>query len=355
MPSYLKSAGKIFIRFRILHIVYWAFIFLSLIHEREERFNEPFNKHLPDAIISTGTIIVCVYTIIYLLVPRLLRKNRVALFILASISAIALTAVVYALLLNFYNIYEEGKPLRNMPILAISHLIETFVNSSIFLAATLTFYWFQNDRKAQRTEKEKLEAELNYLKAQFNPHFLFNALNSIYILIDMDKKAAADTLLKFSDLLRYQLYDCAGKNISAASELSFLKDYVELETLRHGEFVEVNYDLPENIPYFSIEPYLLIPFVENAFKHVSKSPGRNNRIIIKAEVEKKSFHFNVINTYEQNCNEQIPKIGGIGLQNVRRRLELLYPGNHSLEIDESDGVYSINLMIYAKENEMSYH
>jgi sensor histidine kinase YesM len=318
------------------------------------QFDEPLTHHLPDVIISTVTIMGCAYTIVYYLIPRYLQKGRNGLFVLFTILSILTSALLYALLLDIYTWFEVGKLLRNLPILILSHTVETSLHSSIFIAVFLVYYWYKNDQLAKRFEKEKLEAELNFLKAQINPHFLFNALNSIFVLIDLDKTAASDTLLKFSDLLRYQLYECSGKSISLSSELNFLSDYISLESLRHGEYVNIEFEKPDKIPHFTLEPLLLIPFVENAFKHVSKNPAKKNFVRIKAEANNTTLRLSVSNTH----HKQAAMNGhdhGIGLQNVKRRLQLLYPEDHKLSIVDQDGLFTVNLTLYAKQYELHHN
>jgi two-component system, LytTR family, sensor kinase len=355
MPPLIRKLGRLVLRFRLLHIAYWAFNFLGLIHDRMERFHEPFLTHLPDAIISTGTIMACVYGIVYGLIPRYLRKNKNTAFILLSFGAILLTCVVYALLLDVYTWITEGLHLSNKLILALSHFFETIISVGIFTTVILVYYWYEADQRNRQFEQAKLEAELNFLKAQTNPHFLFNALNSIYVLIDIDKQQAADTLLRFSDLLRYQLYECSSSKVSVQRELDFLQDYIGLETMRYGEFVKVSYKRPEQVPHFPIEPFLLLPFVENAFKHVSKRPAGENWISIEAQVQEDHFAFRVANTCEEAVPGDVRRPGGIGLQNVKRRLQLLYPDRHQLDIDHDKGHFKVQLKIYADEDELHHH
>ena len=190
--------------------------------------------------------------------------------------------------------------------------------------------------------KEKAEAELNFLKAQINPHFLFNSLNAVYFLIDKQNAQAREALHKFSEMLRYQLYECGDSRIPIEKEIGFLKDYVDLQSLRVNENTSVEFNCGKEVEQFSIEPLLLIPFVENSFKHLSHfNEGRRNQVQINLSRQNGSMKFSVYNTTEPKV--ELEKNGGIGLVNVQKRLELLYPGKHELKVKEKDGWYSIDL------------
>ena len=156
---------------------------------------------------------------------------------------------------------------------------------------------------------------------------------------------ARQTLLQFSDMLRYQLYDCNNDQIPIEKELAYLKDYIRLQQLRKEKNYEVELQLGEGVGGFSIVPLLLIPFVENAFKHISHFSSKMNTIIVKAARENGSFHFGVYNTKERDSVSNEPNVGGIGLANVKRRLELLYPDRHELRIEDGIEFFEINFKI----------
>jgi len=192
--------------------------------------------------------------------------------------------------------------------------------------------------------KEKAEAELSFLKSQINPHFLFNSLNSVYFLIDKQNEEARDALHKFSDMLRYQLYECNGKKIPVEKEIRYLKDYVELQALRMNENTAVQFNCAPDVKDFSIEPLLLIPFVENSFKHISHYAAKQNSIKINVERQNGTLEFSIYNTTEGKQVTDIQQ-GGIGLNNVKKRLELLYPGKYKLKVEESKGWFGVELSL----------
>ena len=189
--------------------------------------------------------------------------------------------------------------------------------------------------------KEKLNTELDYLKAQINPHFLFNSINTIYFQIDKQNAGARETLLTFSEMLRYQLYECNGKEIPVEKEIGYLKNYVGLQRLRKDENYKITFSSANDVANFTIVPLLLIPFVENAFKHVSHFSKSDNEIKIALTRSDQMFRMQVFNTR----NLQPAEMGGIGLKNVRRRLALLYPGRHQLHIRETLETFEVDLQL----------
>jgi two-component system, LytTR family, sensor kinase len=223
-----------------------------------------------------------------------------------------------------------------------------------------------NDRRTQLLEKEKIEHELRFLRSQMNPHFLFNAINSIYVLIRKDAELASNTLLKFADLLRYQLYECNADRMSIEKEIFYLDNYIALEKLRRGNTLCTNYLVGEEVRHFSIAPLLIIPFVENAFKYVSSYPDRPNEVAVKLNCREGIFELTVENTVDEDDYIPVEMAGvyggrggveagggasggvvrgGIGLENVRRRLELIYNGRHQLDVRRGAKYFSVVLKI----------
>jgi two-component system LytT family sensor kinase len=205
----------------------------------------------------------------------------------------------------------------------------------------------KNQRYLEEVEKEKTKNELDFLKAQHNPHFLFNSLNSLYFQIDKTNADARGTLMKLSEMLRYQLYECNADRIPIDKELSYLKSYVELQRLRLEKNYSINFTIEDVVKDFEIAPLLIIPLVENSFKHVSHYTNKPNEINITLGYTQRTFTCNVNNTTEQtNRNTE----GGIGLKNLERRLELLYPEKFKLDVIEQENRYNTLLSIEISEN-----
>jgi LytS/YehU family sensor histidine kinase len=219
----------------------------------------------------------------------------------------------------------------------------------MFLAMSvkLTKKWIESRRKAQQLEKENLENELKFLRSQLNPHFLFNTINSIFVLIHKNPDLASDALAKFSDLLRYQLYECSGDQIPLSEEVAYLKSYLQLETLRQDQTkIKIEVDLADTTRQdLAIAPLLLIPFVENAFKHVGEAANTGKWIRIEMQAEGDTVSFRVSNSISLVKASQELVHSGVGLKNVKRRLDLIYPDKYELKVEEDDQKYQIDLTL----------
>lgn len=223
----------------------------------------------------------------------------------------------------------------------------TFYNLSIAffymafaVALQLSREWYEQREHIRKIEIEKLNTELDYLKAQINPHFLFNSINTIYFQIDKQNAKARETLSSFSEMLRYQLYECNGHDVDIEKEISYLKNYVDLQRHRKDDNYRIVFD-HHDVKGFRIAPLLLIPFIENAFKHVSHF-ATGNEIHIRLHRENGAFTMNVRNTCD-NSSLKSSTDSGIGLKNAGRRLELLYPSKHNLTIRNDMTTFEITL------------
>lgn len=290
-------------------------------------------------IIKVTDLALVIYLVNLVLVPKFLYKKAYPLFATLFISAVAVSSFLKMLVLSVV----LAQPLSSLNIkeAVYNNFVTQFflVLASIALKSALDYIQLQ--KRMAQVAKEKAEAELAFLKAQINPHFLFNSLNAVYFLIDKQNAQARKALHKFSEMLRYQLYECSDSRIPIEKEIGFLQDYVDLQQLRVAGNTSIQFSANE-VSDFSIEPLLLIPFVENSFKHLSHfENGKQNEVQIKLSRQNGAMLFSVYNTTEQKL--QGTESGGIGLINVQKRLALLYPGKHQLKTKESDGWFGVEL------------
>ena len=208
------------------------------------------------------------------------------------------------------------------------------------VAVKLLFQSIRDEHQLKELEKHNLQTELAYLKHQINPHFFMNTLNNIHALIDLDTEKAKETVLELSKMMRYVLYDSSQATISMEKEIQFLNNYIDLMKLRYTDKVSINLSLPEVVPSVKIPPLLFISFLENAFKH-GISYQQESYINFSLLVDEKEIQCLVSNS---NC-DQVTRQQGIGLENVRKRLNLLYPDNYTLEIDSTEKEYNVLLII----------
>jgi LytS/YehU family sensor histidine kinase len=283
-----------------------------------------------------------IYVTNYVLIPKLLYKKRYGWFVLAFIGMIVTSSLskmqIIGHLIHDARMFDLS---TNLKVRIYDNVIPHFFLVIAGAAFKLLYDHSKMQRRLTEMAREKAEAELSFLKSQINPHFLFNSLNAVYFLIDKENPEARKALHKFSDMLRYQLYEVKGTRIPIEKELSYLRDYVDLQKLRKDENYSVEFNCSPEVKGFSIEPLLLIPFVENAFKHISHKTGSTNFVKLDMTRSNGHFRFSIENSKEGERTTE--SHGGIGLNNVKRRLELLYPEKHELLIDNKADIYKVAL------------
>ncbi|HMQ63554.1 MAG TPA: histidine kinase [Flavilitoribacter sp.] len=288
---------------------------------------------------------VLVYGNAFAIFPRFLKDKDASRFTIRT-AALFLVSSLLELGLNYvyYRLTDEPvfHPFFVTPLL---HLFLNVLFWGLSAAYVLGKNHAEGEKLKSRLRQENLESELNYLKAQVHPHFLFNTLNNIYAMAEQEEsRETAEGIARLSGLLRYVLYDCKAEQVLLEKEVDFLGNVIQLQRLRLADDDDIAIAFNMNGDYRGrrIAPLLLMPFVENAFKH-GIDLKRSSFIRIDLEVQGDGLRFRVANS---SFNGQEPgKTPGIGLQNVRRRLELLYPGRHQLEVTERDRIFTVNLQI----------
>lgn len=205
--------------------------------------------------------------------------------------------------------------------------------------------WFKSEKQREELKVEKLNAELKFLKSQINPHFLFNCLNTIYSLAHKQSTQTEHAILKLSTIMRYMIYESNEARVLLSQELRYLHDYIEIQRLRLPKDIDINYQLDGDADRLQIEPMLLVPFVENAFKH-GISYTEDSFIDIAITTTENMIRLIVRNSH---FKERVAERGGIGLDNVLKRLELLYENEHEINIRETENQFIVDLKIVLKK------
>jgi LytS/YehU family sensor histidine kinase len=228
------------------------------------------------------------------------------------------------------------------------HFVNLLIITALSSLVRIPLDWLKMQSEKNELLTRNIETELQSLKNQINPHFLFNTLNNLYALTLKKSDQAPEVVLKLSDMMRYMLYECNEKEVLMEKEFRYIRNYIELEKLRYSSNTEIELNIDEGLMEKRIAPLLLIPFVENSFKHGSQSSLEKAYIKINAKLEEETLLFSVINSKPQVLPGQIhpKKQGGVGLVNVYKRLELIYPKRHILQIDDMPDSYSIKLIIH---------
>ena len=212
----------------------------------------------------------------------------------------------------------------------------------ILLFITISHWLFKQIKSIIRLKNEKAQTELMHLKSQVNPHFFFNMLNNLYGLVDKDSKKAQELILKLSDMMRYSIYDGQKETVLLSEEITYLQNYIELHKMRYHKTIDVKFKVDIEGNDFQIMPLLFIILLENAFKHGVENLRNNAYVHIDMKAENDQVNFDIENNFDNTItNEQ----GGIGMNNLKRRLELVYPKSHTLTIIKTDTVYKAQLNI----------
>jgi sensor histidine kinase YesM len=338
-------------RYRILrHVLFWL-VYLVVFTLFTTNETTGFLDGLTTTLLFTPMNMVYVYVLAYWLVPAyLISEKYIRFFCLYCLW------VFVGLILNFLFRYYILIPLRTGipgPPLALNQAYhQVFALGSFVVMNTIAMfgvfirmfkYWHLELRQKMEIEQQKTVAELELLKAQLHPHFLFNTLNNLYSLVLERSEKAPDMLMRLSALLNYVLYECKSPEVSLGKEILIMKDYIALEQERYGQRLDVSLNFSGDIGDKTIAPMLFQPFVENAFKHGTAEQLGRVWLSIELSVRQDQLFFRVINSVDGR--EGIRGNGGIGINNVRRRLELLYTGKFSLQQDAGKEVHIITLTI----------
>lgn len=245
----------------------------------------------------------------------------------------------YSLNLTQYGIYSPGH--------YASDILYIIFYSAFAILIKMLVRWYDEKKAAEEKMIQDHKFELELLKAQLNPHFFFNTLNNIYSLVYKKSDEAPAALMKMSDIMRYMLYESKTEIVPLETELEYLEDYIELQKLRFSDPGFIDYSIRGDISMHQVPPMLLLTFVENAFKHCKKRVS-NPGIIIRIDVTDKLLNFIVSNYLINPESLKEDAVKGIGLRNIRRRLELIFPKSHDLTISTRGGRYTVNLNVYRK-------
>jgi sensor histidine kinase YesM len=298
--------------------------------------------------LSVWIDIAATYFTVYLLIPGFLLKKRYVAFALLLLASAAVMVLAQRVLL-YYVSYPMFSPryLEQSAFWSFNpfySFINIYTVVSVFAGFKLLRFWYRTQQQKEELEQQNRMSELALLKAQVSPHFLFNTLNNIDSLIARDAPSASEAVIRLSEILRYMLYEAETDRVLLEREVFYLQSYIALQEMRISTADFVRFEITGDVAKQTIAPMLLIPFVENAFKHGLKSteaPGI--RIALGVKPEMITFKVvNKINKWEQAPRDQT---SGIGLKNIRKRLDLIYPGAYDLRIGRDNSDFSAELTI----------
>jgi hypothetical protein len=341
----------------LVHVLLWGVLIVF------PKFFMPasFNVSIKNELLLWTPIVVFFYINYFLLIPFFLTRKKFSLY---AISIMVILGITLAIGGFSRPPLPPADQLKNAPpappeihryktglfypFMGLRNLTSCFLFLAIGTSIRVTEQWYSDDKKRKETENQKLIAELSFLKSQINPHFFFNKLNSIFSLAIQKSEKTPEALIKLSELMRFLIYDSEKEFVPLKRELDYIKNYVELQKLRLMSNVTVNYHIEGNYHDKELEPLLLLPFIENAFKHGIDSIKKCH-IGILVKISDSFLTLVVENPVVRNVKTPNINAGGIGLANSKKRLELLYGPNYQLNIDRNNDFYRIELQLNFKQ------
>jgi sensor histidine kinase YesM len=347
LETFSDRLGAMLVRRPFYHAIGWLTFFGILVILQLQAGELGIGLVLVNELITVAVFAVVVYTNLLFLFPTYLKPGRVWVYLAALIGLSVLFTPLELVIKYFLFSYREAIQvdlLANMEL----YFLGNFLIGGVSSIGKIMTDWIAENRKKQEAQNESMQSELKFLKSQINPHFLFNTLNSLYALTLKKSDKAPDIVIKLSEMMRYMLYECNEPAVPLRKEINYLKNYLDLERLRQKEGIDISLDVQGEVVNQRIAPLLLIPFLENSFKHGINAAIKGGFVHATLQVAPRSIRFDLENT-KGNVLPRSPDAtrpsGGIGLVNVRRRLELLYPDRHELTIREKPTTYAIHLTL----------
>lgn len=343
--------------YRLLrHLTYWAsrITFLEFAQLSRGGIQNLLDNlhHIKYTLLFAVTMVLATdvgftYIIIYFLAPRYLLKGKYLLFAAYFIIDILFFQVIGTIYLYNY-LTSFGIKIIDFPLLCWNNLIEFLQDGCVsacvvFLCLKLFKTWYLKQVEGQELAKANADAEMQILKAQVQPHFLFNTLNNIYSFTLNKSPKAEELVSNLYEIMKYMVNDCNVDLIELSKDLKMVEDYIELEKVRYGRRLDISVNIEGEYKNKMITPLLMIPFIENSFKHGTSKMLRDPWIKLFIQSDENVLHFTLANS--KPANEVINVKGGIGLTNVKKRMELLYPQNHLLTIESTPNTFTVNMQV----------
>jgi len=333
----------------LLHLLFWVGYYLYFVAQYKLIFTEYEDwQWFVSLSITIWPDLLATYFTAYVLLPKLLLRRKYVLFVVSLLVSAALFILFQRYLLVYIDypiiLPDEAAAVKFWKFNPFYAFVNIYSIAGLFIAIKLLKFWLREQQLRSEMEQQNKTSELAMLRSQVNPHFLFNTLNNIDSLIMIDQEKASDSIIKLSEIMRYMLYDSNTDKVDLESEIRYLRSYISLQRLRYAKPAFVTFSIDGDCHGLKIAPMLFIPFVENAFKHSKRAvepPGISIHITCRGTNVKLVVENFVENEKEINKDQS----KGIGLSNIRRRLELLYPGNHFFHINRENGMYKITLSI----------
>ncbi|BDS10139.1 sensor histidine kinase [Aureispira anguillae] len=340
----LKNTYEFISKRVVYHSLIWFFYILTLLFL--DSGEESFIIILRNTLIHVFFLMLIVYTNYLYLIPNYLSKKRFISYLLLLLFTAAIVMPIEMVCL-YWNIAGNDNIDAQIELLKkqYGHFILLFLTLIISTILKIIKEWFFQQAVQKDLENKNLQSELSFLKSQINPHFLFNTLNSLYALTLKKSDKAPEIVLRLSEMMRYMLYKSNEKKVPLEQEINYIQNYLALERTRYGDKARIEFECAGDSPAnYTIAPLLFITFLENSFKHGLSQSITQGFVECLLYIEDNTIDFTIQNSKTTEKDERYFQ-GGIGLTNVKRRLELIYPDKYKLDIHETDDIYLVNLKI----------
>ncbi len=343
--SFMKGTLAIHHTF-VQHLLFWSLYFLFNVLRWGLYFDD-FSYSFQSNLVEFSMHLIVVYFNLLVLVPRFFpfKLFRYAASLLAATLFISLFRILLTYQLVTTEVWKEAS-IAGLDLFDPNYFVAVFVGElyvvGFTMAIKLGIDYINNIKKTKELENKKLEAELSFLRSQVQPHFFFNTLNNLYSLTLTQSKKAPDTVLKLSELMSYVIYEGKSKRVLLSKEIKHINAYLELEKLRYDNRLQINLEIIGTIDNYYMPPLILVPFIENCFKH-GNTHSDTIPINIIVEVSNNKLTYTVSNNVMPKTSDILEERGGIGIKNATRRLDLLFKKNYSLEIQEEKEKFTIKL------------
>lgn len=339
-------------RILLLHVSFWGLYFSFFYYQvSSPKHGEEisFFKAFIDSFVQVGFVMLAAYTNYFFFLPRFL-KDKNWLNYLVQFSVFFIVLMICFIWTKRYVIQLFYAQFMRMGYFSSQMFVVQVTMGTLFIVIFIGMLrfaedWFELEAKKKEVENEKLMAELRFLKAQINPHFLFNTLNNLYYLAFTQSPNTTEVIAKLSQMMRYMIYDSNHPKVLLSKELEYMENYISLEKLRLNDQIPIEFEVKGHTNEVLIVPLILITFLENAFKHGVSNNVSNAYVKVNLTLDHKNCIYSVENSKLPPNTSTLPEKSGIGLQNLQRRLELSYPDKYELEIRDQPLYYAVTLKL----------
>jgi sensor histidine kinase YesM len=331
-------------RVLLLHLIFWSLFISYQLYDYTRYLS--FEQVMLFFLYPMSLNMAIGYLHYFLFLPFILNKRKPIVYLFITLLAMAVFVVIRVYLDQFTLAKASPDPsyYESVHMARMLSILWGFISIMVFTSMIkLTANWYDLENKRKQLENEKLTAELNHLKSQINPHFLFNTLHNLNYLTMQKSDEASAVIIKLSNIMRYMIYEANKHSVPIANEISYMRDYIALEQIRLNNQFELDFDIKGLNENIQIAPLLLITFLENAFKHGVSDRINNCWIKVELSASEKHVHYKVSNSKVPKGQQQVPS--GFGLNNLKKRLNLQYPDKHKLLLNDDKEQFNIDLTI----------